>query len=622
MRNSLLQFVIGFAVLANAATVRAQTPEQKKELSDLKKEVTSIGSQVRKKEFEPAKAAYDAADAKLTDLAKAIGVEKTDRKLQGIDTLIEKGRESLEIAWARSEGRPPRLGPSFAGDIAPIVQAKCMNCHSANNPRANLNLSNFAGWKQGGQSGPLLQIGNPARSLLIAKLTATNDQQRMPRNAAALSADEIRLIGKWIEMGARYDGESEDTSLADLGKPAAGPEPTVVIPKPKGGETVSFTRDIAPFMANLCGRCHNGNRKSGGLSLESFHDMMVGGDSGRVVLPGNLTGSRLYRLTGGLENPRMPNDNQVRITKKNYDDLTKWFEEGNAFDGDDPKTPLRQYATAAVAAAGDGFSDKSPEEFRDHRRTRTEELFKKAVPNDAASFVESEHFLIYGNAAQDRLRSVDGWAQEHLKSLQQAFGGSGSPWKGRLTIFVFSDRFAYDEFNQVNNGRRAPKEMTGHSVVTPNYSDAYVCLHDTGDEATHESGGLHVGVLEHMTAAYLQRDGATLPDWAVRGTGLAMAAGSMRDNVYLKDLDGIAGDAVKVVLNPADLFANGTFSPATSGAVGYALVKYMVTKGGLPKFGQFLQALKGGQSAAQAVRAVYSADLNALGQGFLGSLKR
>jgi hypothetical protein len=621
MRAVRLALNLCLAGLLTASPCWAQTPEQRKELAELKRELTGVTSMVRKKEFEEAKAVYDAADAKLTEIATAMQVEKNDRKLQGIDALIEKGRESLELAWAKAENRPAKIGPSFVDTVAPIIQGKCVNCHGGANPRGRLDLSSFAAWKRGGANGPVLVAGNANRSNLALRLVHTDQRRRMPQNGQPLPQDEIETIVKWINAGARFDGNSEDALLADLGK-AGEPQIEVVIPKPTGTETVSFTRDIAPFMGNLCVRCHNTNQKRGGLSLETFYDMMKGGDSGRVVLPGNVEGSRLFRLTGGLELPRMPADNQVRITRKNYDDLKKWFEEGNTFDGDNPRTPLRQYANAALTA-GDRFTTMSADDFLNYRRTRTEELWKKAVPNDAARFNESAEFLVYGNASADRLAQVDTWAQEQLKNLKQAFGaGSGLAWKGRLAIFVTSDRFGYDEFNQVNNGRRAAKEMVGHSVVSPTYEDAYICLQDVGDEATHEAGGLQVSLYEHLTAAYLQREGAKVPDWAVRGTGLAMAHSVQRDNSYLKDLDAIAADGIKTLLNPADLFADGTFSPALTGAIGYSLVKYMVGQGGLPKFGQFIQALRGGQSAAQAVRAVYSADLDALARGYLNSLGR
>lgn len=623
MRTVLLTLCVVLAGLAWAAPSSAQSPEQRRELLDIKKDLAKGGGLIRKKEFEEAKALYDDADARLTKIATDLSLSKSDKKLLGIEELIEKGRESLEIALAKAEGRPPKIGVSFADSIAPIIEQKCLNCHGGANPRAGLDLSTFAGWRKGGRSGPLITPGSAARSLLFAKLTTPDMQRRMPQNGPPLSDDELRLIGKWIEGGARYDGDKEDTLIADLGSPGAGTlDASVIIPKPTGSETVSFKRDIAPFMSNLCVRCHNSNRKSGGLSLETFYDMMKGGDSGRVVLPGNVEGSRLFRLTGGLENPRMPADNQSRITRQNYEDLKKWFEEGNAFDGDDPRTPLRTLAMAATEAAGDRFAKLSASEFNLHRKTRTEELWKKAVSNEPSAFYETTDFLVFGNVSTERLRQIDGWAQDHLKNLRQTFGGSGQAWKGRLAIIVFKDRFGYEEFNQINNGRRAPKEMTGHSVVSPTYEDAYVCLQDVGDDATKDFGGLQVSLLEHMTAAFLQREGARVPDWVVRGTGLAMAHAVLPGNAYLKDLDLVAAESVRVVLNPVDLFTDGTFSPATTGAVGYSLVKYMFNNGGAAKFGSFIKALREGQSPAQAVRAVYSADLEAVARGYLGSLGR
>ena len=621
MRACLIALFAGLCLTSSPSGLSAQTPEQRRELLDLRKQLGQISTLIRKKEFEEAKGIYDEADTKLGEIAEAVGVPKTDRKMMGLARTIESGREKLEIAWARAEGRPPKIGVSFSEVIAPIIQNNCVECHGGANPASQLDLSSFAGWKRGGRNGPVVMPGNPNRSALALRLIHPNDRQRMPRNGQPLPRDEIQTIAKWIEQGARYDGDNDSTLLADL-RGSGGMDSSVVIPKPTGSETVSFTRDIAPFMSNLCVRCHNSRRQSGGLSLETFYDMMKGGDSGRVVLPGNVEGSRLFRLTGGLENPRMPADNQSRITRQNYNDLKKWFEEGNAFDGDNPRTPLQQYALAATETPASQFASMSTAEFNEHRRKRTEEQYQKATPNDPARYYESDEFLVYGNVSADRLEQVDGWAREHLNTLKQTFGGGGSgqTWKGRLAIFVFSDRFGYEEFNQVNNGRKAPKEMFGHSLVSPTYEDSYVCLQDVGDDATQDFGGLQVGLMEHLTAAYLQREGATIPDWVVRGTGLAMAGTTLRSNSYLKDLDAVAADGLKTVLNPADIFADGTFSPSMTGAVGYALVKYMIANGGLQKFGQFIQALRSGQSAAQAVRAVYSADLNALGQGFAASL--
>ena len=92
----------------------------------------------------------------------------------------------------------------------------------------------------------------------------------------------------------------------DGGKPTPKPKPKVVVAKPTGTETVSFKNDIAPFMTNLCLRCHGGNNPRSGFSLETFEKLLQGGDSGRVVLPGNLDGSRLWDLVGKQDPIKMP----------------------------------------------------------------------------------------------------------------------------------------------------------------------------------------------------------------------------------------------------------------------------------------------------------------------------
>src|SRR6185369_6497595 len=63
--------------------------------------------------------------------------------------------------------------------------------------------------------------------------------------------------------------------------------------EPAGKETVSFTKDIAPFMVNLCLNCHSGKNPRSGFSLETYELLMKGGKSGRVVLAGNTKDSRL-----------------------------------------------------------------------------------------------------------------------------------------------------------------------------------------------------------------------------------------------------------------------------------------------------------------------------------------
>ena len=312
---------------------------------------------------------------------------------------------------------------------------------------------------------------------------------------------------------------------------------------------------------------------------------------------------------------------QALITRQNWNDLKQWFIEGNVFDGDNPNTPLREYVMTTAEMEADRFAQMSAEEFEAFRLERSESQIKRAVPNDAFSTLESEDFLLVGNVSGEKLRQVDQWAQEFAGKLRTNFrAGDERLWRGRLAVFVMKDRFSYDEFNLVVNQRQAPREMIGHSVVTPTYEDAYIVLLDVGEEPSEDSPGLQVNLIDQLTGAFLKRDGAQFPDWVIRGTGLALAAQVSRDNLYLRQQGLMAKEVVAVIRRPEDVFSDGQFSPGAIGAVGYTLVDYMLDVGGSAKFGQFIGLLRSGQDTAAAMREVYRSDLNAVARSYLERL--
>ena len=58
--------------------------------------------------------------------------------------------------------------------------------------------------------------------------------------------------------------------------------------------SVDYYSDIQPIFDSNCGGCHLSNSQ-GGLNLSSYQDLMDGGDSGDVILPGNSSESILYQ---------------------------------------------------------------------------------------------------------------------------------------------------------------------------------------------------------------------------------------------------------------------------------------------------------------------------------------
>ncbi|MBL8850667.1 MAG: hypothetical protein JNG89_13390, partial [Planctomycetaceae bacterium] len=192
--NRLLQRVALAAIALAAAVVIAAeaasadvSPEQRKELASLKSDVNKVPAMLRRKEFDAADAALDAAETKLQEIATAAGVATDDRSLLGVAALIGRQREAL--ARLQQKAGNAGGGISFSRDVAPIVADACLGCHGAENPRANLRLDTFVGWKRGGRSGPLLVVGNADNSLLLRALRATDAERRMPKGGDPLSEE-------------------------------------------------------------------------------------------------------------------------------------------------------------------------------------------------------------------------------------------------------------------------------------------------------------------------------------------------------------------------------------------------------------------------------------------------
>lgn len=614
-------------VIGLSATLWSQTParaaltvQQRRELGMVARELRSVAALIRQKKLDEAEKKLDELQSKVDTIAE--GNEK-DRQVLAVKRQLNLQRGVLDRAKSANSGQPAEGGApeiSFTKQIAPILKSRCGNCH-VNRASGGLQFDTFANLVKGGRSGVPIVPKNPARSLLFRKLIAQGNQ-RMPKNGDALPAGELALIRRWIALGAPFDGSDRSAPIGAGG--AGGDGGDVTIAKPTGNETVSFIRDVAPFMVNLCTRCHGGNDPRGGLSVVTFENLMKGGNSGRVLLPGNLDGSILWQRVGTPQPPdkRMP-QGRARITTTNHADLKKWIEEGCKFDGGDPKAPLRRLIPTEEQLVAEELAKLSPEEFAQFRLKRSNEQWDRALPKDRPQYIEGKEVLVYGNAGAERMQVIYDWAEEHVKQLRSTFKVSGDRvWKGRLTIFVIKDRFGYEEFNLVVNGRQQiPPEMTGHSVVTTAMQDAYVVLQDVGDDVTADNPGMKFNVIDHVTGAFLKRAGGDLPDWIVRGTGVYMAARQDDENPYVKQLRTRVPAMLASLSKPGDLFADGTFSPSAVAAVGYTLVEYMTKTGGVGRFDGFVRSLQGGNNLGAAMKSVYQADPNAVAVAFIRNYK-
>jgi hypothetical protein len=102
----------------------------------------------------------------------------------------------------------------FNRDIRPILSEKCFRCHGPDSGtrRADLRLDSAEAVAKNAarntpQEGVLKVIapGDPDRSTVMHRITATDPKRRMPFNGDPLSEREVQLIRRWIEQGAKYE---------------------------------------------------------------------------------------------------------------------------------------------------------------------------------------------------------------------------------------------------------------------------------------------------------------------------------------------------------------------------------------------------------------------------------
>src|SRR6266705_2267537 len=76
--------------------------------------------------------------------------------------------------------------------------------------------------------------------------------------------------------------------------------------EPQNAATIDYQQHVHSILAAKCLSCHSAERRSGGLSLAAYADVLEGGRSGAAVRPGDSAGSLLAKRITGQVAPPMP----------------------------------------------------------------------------------------------------------------------------------------------------------------------------------------------------------------------------------------------------------------------------------------------------------------------------
>lgn len=94
-----------------------------------------------------------------------------------------------------------------------------------------------------------------------------------------------------------------------------------------GPVSVDYAREIHPILAGKCLSCHSQEKRSGGLSLGAYTDVLDGGRAGASVKPGDSTHSLLVRRITGETQPRMP-IGAPPLAESEIALIKRWIDEG------------------------------------------------------------------------------------------------------------------------------------------------------------------------------------------------------------------------------------------------------------------------------------------------------
>ncbi|HRV82422.1 MAG TPA: DUF1549 domain-containing protein, partial [Planctomycetota bacterium] len=103
----------------------------------------------------------------------------------------------------------------FERDVLPILREHCFDCHGPYRQKAGLRLDQRAAAMAGSSFGtdPVLVPGNRDASLLWDMISSPDEDDRMPpAKSPPLGADQIQLLGAWIDAGATWPDDGHAAS--------------------------------------------------------------------------------------------------------------------------------------------------------------------------------------------------------------------------------------------------------------------------------------------------------------------------------------------------------------------------------------------------------------------------
>lgn len=159
----------------------------------------------------------------------------------------------------------------FQNQVLPILISKCSQagCHNTQSHQDGIILVDYQSVMATGK----VKANKPNDSKLYKVLLETGDDRMPEPPNAPLTADQINIIKKWIEQGAKNTACNENFGSCD----------TIGL---------TYTNFVAPLMTKYCTGCHGGANPQGNLKLTTLSEVKAVGQNGQLY--GSVAHSQGY----------------------------------------------------------------------------------------------------------------------------------------------------------------------------------------------------------------------------------------------------------------------------------------------------------------------------------------
>lgn len=110
---------------------------------------------------------------------------------------------------------PANSADSYLEQVKPVLQERCYACHGALKQESGLRLDTGELIRAGGDSGPIVDPKQPEASVLLQRLLAADDLERMPPEGSPLTNEQIAAVTAWIRAGAKSPADEQPEPSPD-----------------------------------------------------------------------------------------------------------------------------------------------------------------------------------------------------------------------------------------------------------------------------------------------------------------------------------------------------------------------------------------------------------------------